>query len=741
MIGGEAPQLLDRTREADEREFLALTRGDRVQVFDTLGSQACELIRARNPGRAWTPAELHAETQRLVGQRPDHYGTWVHFPWSRRLVHVLPKREYRELRTSRNRNKITTDEQRRLGQAKVGVVGLSVGQATAVTLALEGIGGELRLADQDQLALSNLNRLRAGVHEIGVNKAAITARAIYEVDPYAELVLFRDGVQESNLDAFLDGLDLLFEECDDLAMKVRVREAARARRIPVVMETSDRGMLDVERFDLEPDRRILHGLVGDVDARSLRGLSTAEKVPFVLALIGDVSPRAAASLVDIETTLETWPQLASAVALGGAVNVDSARRILLGSFRESGRFYVDLERIAGAPEGTSEESPAATTPPPEPVAARAGASASNGHSRDPAAAPEVETIVSWASLAPSGGNCQPWRFVQRRGESVLECWHERQRSASLLDFDDRASYVALGAALENARLACVRLGLAGRFERMPGPPGLAWTLHLGTGALRAGADDDKLAAAVESRGTNRRIADRRPLPAGIAEALAAAAAEAGAELHLWTEPNEVTALGELVARSEKLRMLHAGLHRDMVRELRWSAEEAQRTRDGIDIATLELTAADTAGLTLLRSPAVVREIRRVGGGEGLKKASRKAAGAASAIGLLSVAGPRSHSSYLRGGEALQRVWLLAHGAGVSLQPMTAILYLLARAEDGGGAQLDESDRSELDAIRSRLEAVAGPRRGAEIMLMRFAIAPPPSARALRRSVADLLSAG
>jgi hypothetical protein len=45
-------------------------------------------------------------------------------------------------------------------------------------------------------------------------------------------------------------------------LKILLREKARALRLPVLMETSDRGMLDVERFDLEPDRPILYGKVG-----------------------------------------------------------------------------------------------------------------------------------------------------------------------------------------------------------------------------------------------------------------------------------------------------------------------------------------------------------------------------------------------------------------------------------------------------------------------------------------------
>ena len=56
-------------------------------------------------------------------------------------------------------------------------------------------------------------------------------------------------------------LDLLIEECDSLEVKIRARIKARSLGIPVLMDTSDRGMVDIERFDLEPDRPIFHGFL------------------------------------------------------------------------------------------------------------------------------------------------------------------------------------------------------------------------------------------------------------------------------------------------------------------------------------------------------------------------------------------------------------------------------------------------------------------------------------------------
>ncbi|WP_157518414.1 ThiF family adenylyltransferase [Herbidospora mongoliensis] len=277
---------------------------------------------------------------------PADYGTYVWYPWSGVLVRTLPAEEFRRLRTDRNRNKITVDEQRRLGGTRVGVVGLSVGNGTAVTLAMEGVGGAYKIADFDRLDLTNLNRIRAGLPDLGLEKTVLSARQMFELDPYLDIEFFSDGIHADNIDEFLLGggrLDLVVEECDDLYAKVAVRERARAHRIPVLMSTSDRGMLDVERFDLEPDRPIFHGLLGPVRAEELIGLEPKDKIRFVLAMFDEqsLSPRMRASLPEVGRTLNSWPQLASDVAMGAGVVVDTARRLLLGEPVASGRYHLD----------------------------------------------------------------------------------------------------------------------------------------------------------------------------------------------------------------------------------------------------------------------------------------------------------------------------------------------------------------------------------------------------------------
>ena len=313
----------------DQRVLSELRADSRIEFIDRWDEQRDELRRLR----PLPHPDVIAEPKR-----------WAYYPWRRTVTAVLGPRAFRAVRLDRNRNLITTEEQDRLGLLRVGIVGLSVGHAIAYTLAQEGLCGHLRLADFDDLELSNLNRVPAGVFDHGLNKTTAAARRIAELDPYLPVEVFNRGVTAESVDGFLDGIDILVEECDSLDTKVLVRQAARERCVPVLMATGDRGLLDVERFDVEPQRQILHGLLGDVDIAELSELPSKDKVPYALRMMDGarLSPRMAASLVEVGNTLATWPQLVGEVALSATLVTEAVRRIGLGEELPSGRVRVDV---------------------------------------------------------------------------------------------------------------------------------------------------------------------------------------------------------------------------------------------------------------------------------------------------------------------------------------------------------------------------------------------------------------
>ncbi|MER5586570.1 ThiF family adenylyltransferase [Streptomyces asoensis] len=347
--------LLDPSRPAGA-QALSMLRGSPLvrEVHDRIEDQVAELVGCQAPGESFGPQALDRAVAKVVSGRPDRYGRWAWYPWSGRLVHVLPEAEFRLVRTDRNRDKITRGQQQRLLLRRIGVIGLSVGSSAALTCAMEGVGGAFRLADFDHLGLSNLNRLRAGVHELGLEKSVLCARRMYELDPYLDIEVHRGGVNEENVGDFFgdqdNGLDLLVEECDTLWVKVAAREHARRRRVPVLMDTNDRGVLDIERFDLDGNRPLFHGRIGTTTAADVVGLSREETIRFLLTIVDGqrLSPAMSDALTRVGRTLSSWPQLASGVMLGAALITDTARRILLGEPVPSGRHWADLEALIPA---------------------------------------------------------------------------------------------------------------------------------------------------------------------------------------------------------------------------------------------------------------------------------------------------------------------------------------------------------------------------------------------------------
>ncbi len=355
LASGDDQHLCLQLADADRAELEALVETARLKVVDTIDAQLLEWARVRQPSTERGGSEHRAAIAAALGGHGSFaHGSWVFFPWRRALAHVLPRDAFREVRTNRNRDKITVAEQRSLLTRRIGVVGLSVGHASALVLAQEGLCAELRVADFDTIELSNLNRLRTTVLHLGATKVDVTRREVAEIDPYVRVLTFPEGITEANAGAFVDGLDLVVEECDTLPMKLRIRELCRKRRIPVVMDTNDRGTLDVERFDLEPDRPLLHGLMGDLDAAGAAALPPSERLNVFYRFLGgadEVSGPLRASIAKINSELCSYPQLSSDVHLGAALVAHATREVLLGRLTRSGRFRIDLDKLVanGAP--------------------------------------------------------------------------------------------------------------------------------------------------------------------------------------------------------------------------------------------------------------------------------------------------------------------------------------------------------------------------------------------------------
>lgn len=735
------PNFYRLTDEKDLNAFNELvTKNTNIFVFDTIHSQLCELIKSLNPSYKFNKQELSdAATAHLKGLDSNLYGVWVYYPWANRLVHLLDEEEFVEVRTNRNQYKITKEERATLATKKIGVVGLSVGQSIALTLAMERSFGELRLADFDELELSNLNRIRTPLYNMGLKKAYAVAREIYELDPFLKLTIFDDGLTESNIDAFFTeggNLDVLVDECDGLDIKILARHKARDLKIPVVMDTSDRGMLDVERFDLEPDRPLLHGLVGDVDPSEIKGLTNEQKIPYIIPMIGaeKISPRLKASMMEVEESINTWPQLASSVILGGAVGADVCRRILLDQYHDSGRYYIDLEELIGnkaaepKPEIPKKPAPLTNEQLIEKVNKLDTSTASNKIAKD-----ITDAIITAGGLAPSGGNMQPWKWVVKANKLYL--FHDEHYSFSLLDYNKYGSYVGFGAAIENVELKANELGFKVNVE-LVNTGDLIATLTL----EKAETNNDELTNYIETRYTNREKGEYEPISNEEIEQLKESIAPIqNASLEVITDRDTINKIGGIVAGADKVRMMHERGHHDtFFDEMRWNAKEAEETRDGIDIATAGVSAGEAAGFAMAKDYRAIKHLKNWNKGAAFEKLTKKTAAVSSAVALISMPSP-SWEDYIQGGRAVQRAWLMATKLGYAFQPISVPLFLFRRITEGKGVGFSVQDMENLKMLKAEYDSILhGYDKKGHIFMFRLGKAGEPKIKSLRRKLTDIL---
>ncbi len=309
------------------------------KVKDIYPSQLAELFEINNASLIGSP-EYAKKLKEFVDDRcapdADLRGNYVYNSWSGLLLHMVDQDDLRTLRTNRTNNLTTREEQMRLSQFSAGVAGLSFGNGIALSLVYSGAADTIKIADKDIFETTNLNRVRVGLPSVNETKTSVTAREIYEINPYADVHELTDGVTDENIYNFINNpkLEVVFDVVDNFAMKVKLRVEAKKAKVPVVMLTSleDSILVDVERFDLDPSSEIFHGLLGNITEDLLtKKMTEQDKAKYAMAIVGkeNVSYRNLVSLSNIGKTLVSRPHLYGTVSIVCGLAAYIVKRIVL----------------------------------------------------------------------------------------------------------------------------------------------------------------------------------------------------------------------------------------------------------------------------------------------------------------------------------------------------------------------------------------------------------------------------
>ena len=138
----------------------------------------------------------------------------------------------------------------KLAKCRVAVFGVGgVGGYVCEALARSGVGA-FDLVDDDQVALTNLNRQIIATHStLGRDKVEVMAERMRDINPAVDVRPRRCFFLPENADEFpFDEYDYVVDAVDTVAAKLALIEKARAHGVPVISAMGAGNKLDPGRF-------------------------------------------------------------------------------------------------------------------------------------------------------------------------------------------------------------------------------------------------------------------------------------------------------------------------------------------------------------------------------------------------------------------------------------------------------------------------------------------------------------
>ncbi len=213
--------------------------------------------------------------------------------------------------------------QERLLQARVLIVGMGgLGSPAAMYLAGAGVG-ELWLADDETVELSNLQRQIAhGEADIDRPKAESAADTLRGLNRQVRLRTIGQRLDDASLDDYLnEGVDLVIDACDNFSTRFAVNRACLRHGLPLVSGAAIRLQGQVAVFDPRdaesPCYQCLYSSGDDADASCARngviaplvGIVGAVQAMEAVKLIAGIGRSLAGRLLLLDALQMQWREL------------------------------------------------------------------------------------------------------------------------------------------------------------------------------------------------------------------------------------------------------------------------------------------------------------------------------------------------------------------------------------------------------------------------------------------------
>ncbi len=188
---------------------------------------------------------------------------------------------------------------------------------------------------------------------------------------------------------------------------------------------------------------------------------------------------------------------------------------------------------------------------------------------------QMRELVRYATLAPSGHNTQPWKFMILEG--AVRILPDYSRHLPVIDPLGRELWISLGCALENMEIAAQNAGY-GTEITYPTQDADFLTLHLRTMPVRSPAP---LADAIPHRQSTRSPYDGHAVPLAEMRKIENTVPVPGVSLQILTASDQKEAVIEYIKSADQRQYGNQAFVNELVSWLRFNKPEALHSLDGL----------------------------------------------------------------------------------------------------------------------------------------------------------------
>lgn len=337
----------------------------------------------------------------------------------------------------------------------------------------------------------------------------------------------------------------------------------------------------------------------------------------------------------------------------------------------------------------------------------------------------IEKIIEAGNLAPSGGNSQPWRFIVRSGTIAVIGLPEKDHE--VLNFENRGTYFAHGALLENMRIAAAHFGYETKFELLK-EKNIFVQVTFTPNPSSNGKHED-LYDALFKRHSNRKPYGKAALSSEVKYYLLAGTHRfPGCEI-ATVEGEAIREAAQSMAFDTPIFLENERLHRLLFKEIIWKEHE-QKHRHGLYVKTLEIKPPKSFVFKRLAHWKTAKFFGKLKLPQKIYEDNAKTLASAGLWGAVAVE-PRD-IDFFHAGMALENVWLRAAEMGLGFQIVTGVAFLWQRLHFGDPGIFSSREQNIIEQAGERLIKIFGIKNKIIAATFRIGSADPATARSYKR---------